>query len=184
MNFRLSATFLVIVLFAIRGIGAEVYFSPSTECEDRIVKAIKDSKQEIIVAVYSFNNRKIAEALKEAKKRGVAIQILTDSTQASQRSSLALPLVQEGFNLRLHSKYKIEHNKFAVFDRSLVGTGSFNWTGPASRSNSENCIFLTEADVVAKYRDRFSYLWSKNSQEASIARLKKLVKKSRQLSGH
>ena len=163
-------------------LGAEVYFSPSTECEDRIVKAIHESKQEIVVAVYSLNNRKIADSLREAKKRGVKIEILTDSIQAAQKSSLALPLLNEGFNLKLHSKYKIEHNKFAVFDNSLVETGSFNWTGPASRSNSENCIFLNETEVVKKYRERFTFLWEKNSKEASLVKVKKLIKKSRQLS--
>lgn len=159
----------------------EVYFSPSKDCEDRIVRAIQDSKREIVVAVYSINNRKIADSLREAKQRGIKIEILTDAVQAAQKNSLALPLLNEGFNLRLHSKYKIEHNKFAVFDGSLVETGSFNWTGPASRSNSENCIFLKDAEVVKKYRNRFTFLWEKNTRDASLVKAKKLLK-SRQLS--
>ena len=161
----------------------EVYFSPATDCENRIVRAIHESQKEVVIAVYSLNNRKIAEALREAKKRGLTIQILTDSTQAAQRSSLAIPLLQEGFNVKLHSKFKIEHNKFAVFDNGLVSTGSFNWTGPAARSNSENCIFLSEGEVVKKYRERFTFLWQTNSAEASGHRVNKLLKRNRQLSG-
>jgi phosphatidylserine/phosphatidylglycerophosphate/cardiolipin synthase-like enzyme len=163
--------------------ATEVYFSPSADCENRIVKAIQDSQKEILIAVYSLNNRKIAEALRGAKKRGLTIQVLTDSTQAAQRSSLAIPLLQEGFNVKLHSKFKIEHNKFAVFDNGLVSTGSFNWTGPASRSNSENCIFVFEEDVIKKYKNRFNFLWGTNSAEASSHRVQKLLKRNRQLSG-
>ncbi len=184
MVLKTGSLFFLWSLFAHFSLGTEVYFSPSSDCENRIVKAIQDSKKEIVIAVYSFNNHKIADSLREAKRRGVSIQILTDSTQASQKSSLALPLLNEGFNLKLHSKFKIEHNKFAVFDNGLVSTGSFNWTGPAARSNSENCLFLSEADVIIKYRERFSYLWRKNSPEASQARVKKLLKKARELSGY
>ena len=164
-------------------IGTEVYFSPSSDCENRIVKAIKESKKEVKIAVYSLNNHKIADAMREAKKRGVSFQILTDSTQAAQKNSLAIPLLNEGFSLKLHSKFKIEHNKFAVFDDSLVSTGSFNWTGTASRSNSENCVFLSESEVVKKYEERFNFLWDKNSLPASEARVKKLILKGRTVSG-
>lgn len=163
--------------------GTEVYFSPSADCENRIVKAIKESKKEIKIAVYSLNNHKIADAMREAKKRGVSLQILTDSIQASQKSSLALRLLNEGFDLKLHSKYKIEHNKFAVFDNALVSTGSFNWTGAAARSNSENCVFLSESDVVKKFSDRFKFLWQTNSLQASQAKVKKLSAKARGISG-
>lgn len=175
--------FMVLGGGSVRLRATEVYFSPSADCENRIVKAIQESQKEILIAVYSFNNRKIAEALRGAKKRGLTIQILTDSTQASQKSSLAIPLLQEGFNVKLHSKFKIEHNKFAVFDSGLVSTGSFNWTGPAARSNSENCIFVSEADIIKKYRDRFGFLWETNSAEASSHRVHKLLRRNRQLSG-
>ncbi|MFM8314746.1 MAG: phospholipase D-like domain-containing protein [Deltaproteobacteria bacterium] len=175
-----------VLFFAIseRGIAVEVYFSPSPDCENRIVKALSETQKEVKIAIYSLNNRKIVEALRQTKKRGISIQILTDATQASQKSSLVIPLIQEGFDLKVHSKFKIEHNKFAVFDSSLVSTGSFNWTGPASRSNSENCIFLTEADVIRKYQERFRFLWETNTLQASSVKVKKLMRRSRQLSGH
>ncbi|MSP19384.1 MAG: hypothetical protein EXR74_07420 [Bdellovibrionales bacterium] len=175
--------FLLSLFLPISSWGIEVYFSPSADCENRIVKAIQDSNKEIVIVVYSFNNLKLAEALRKAKKRGVSVQILTDYTQASHRNSLVLPLANEGFEVKLHSKFKIEHNKFAVFDNGLVGTGSFNWTGTASRSNSENCIFLTEVDVIQKYRDRFTFLWKKNTLQASEFKMKRLMQKNRAPSG-
>ncbi|MFM8269665.1 MAG: phospholipase D-like domain-containing protein, partial [Pseudomonadota bacterium] len=65
----------------------EVYFTPSKQCEDRIVSAIEASKTEVVAAVYSINNQRIVAALIEAKKRGVKVQVLTDRVQASQKNS-------------------------------------------------------------------------------------------------
>lgn len=161
--------------------STEVYFTPSPECEHRIVKAIEDSKADISVAIYSINNRKIVDALKAAKTRGVKVQILSDRLQAAQRTSKVLELLNSGMDIRVHSKHKIEHNKFAVYDGKLVSTGSYNWTGAASRSNSENCLFLDDVAVVAKYKERFSFLWEKNTADGSVAHLKKIQKKQRGL---
>lgn len=157
--------------------GLEVYFSPSPDCEKRIIGAIDDSKTEVIAAVYSINNVAISEALTRAKKCGVAIRLLTDYTQATQKSSQALALQKAGLDVRLHSKFKIEHNKFGVYDSKLVSTGSFNWTRPASESNSENCVFIDDVATITKFRDRFEFLWKENSSEASLAKIEKLNSK-------
>jgi len=173
--------FLGLVLCGI-SFSTEVYFSPSTDCENRIIKAIQDSQTEIVAAVYSINNRKIGEALVDAKKRGVKVRILTDYIQATQRTSRVLGMIDSGLDVRVNSKYKIEHNKYGVYDGKLVSTGSFNWTGVAARSNSENCIFVNEADVVTKYKERFEFLWSKNTADGSKYRVGKIRAKQRNIS--
>ncbi len=162
----------------------EVFFSPSTDCENKISQSIQNAKTEIVAAVYSINNIKIVDALIDAKRRGVKLRVLTDYIQANQKSSKVLELLNSGVAIRVHSKYKIEHNKFAVYDGKLISTGSFNWTGPAARSNSENCLFNDEAEVAKTYQSRFEFLWQKNSEEASKAKFAKIQKASRMPSGH
>ena len=79
-----------------------------------------------------------------------------------------MELYKYGVNIRVHSKNKIEHNKFAIFDGNVVSTGSYNWTNAASDKNSENCLFLIkEPDNINKYQKRFEELWSVNSEEKS-----------------
>ncbi len=155
----------------------EVYFSPSKDCENRIVQAINDSKKEVVAAVYSINNPRIVEALINAKKRGVKVQVLTDRVQASQKNSGVLALKTAGVDLKVHSKFKIEHNKFGVYDGALISTGSFNWTRPAADSNSENCLFLDEKEITNKYRSHFNHLWTLNSKEKSLAYIRRLGSK-------
>lgn len=147
--------------------SVEVYFSPSNACEESIVKMINGSRREIDVAVYSLNNADIVEALKEADRRGVKVRILTDRLQAAGRSSKVRELYRAGVNIRVHSKHKIEHNKFAVFDGETAVTGSYNWTEPATGKNSENCIFFHDGAAVAAFSERFVWLWSVNTKEKS-----------------
>lgn len=147
---------------------AEVFFSPSQKCENQLVELIDGSSQTIDAAVYSINNTNIVDALKKAHKRGVKIRILTDRMQASGKSSKVRELHDGGINIRVHSKHKIEHNKFAIFDGKTASTGSYNWTNPATKKNSENCVFFTDdVKVITDYQNRFNYLWQVNTKKAS-----------------
>ena len=143
-------------------------FSPSDRCEKSLLKLIDNAKERIDIAVYSINNTNLVEALKRAHKRGVKIRILTDRSQAGNKSSKAKDLHNEKLKVRVHSKFKIEHNKFAVFDGEKASTGSYNWTNPASKKNSENCVFFTDnQEVVDDYQNRFDYLWQINTKKSS-----------------
>lgn len=147
---------------------AQVYFSPSLKCENNIVKLIDNAQERIDAAVYAINNKDIVNAIKKAHKRGVKIRILTDRLQASNKSSKVKELYGFGVNIRVHSKHKIEHNKFAVFDGKKAVSGSYNWTEPASTKNSENCIFfIKNKEIVKDYQNRFDYLWKINTKQKS-----------------
>lgn len=146
----------------------KVFFSPSLKCETKIVDLINKSEERIDAAVYAINNDDIVCALKKAHDRGVKIRILTDRLQASNKSSKVRDLYNYGINIRVHSKFKIEHNKFAVFDGKIASSGSYNWTNPASDKNSENCIFfIRNRRAVREFQDRFNYLWRINTKTKS-----------------
>ena len=168
----------LLLLFSTTAFGKiEVYFSPSTDCEDKLVDLINNSTETIDVAVYSINNDNIVNALKKAQDRGVRMRVLTDRTQASGKSSKVRELYDSGVNIKVHSKHKIEHNKFAIFDGKMASTGSYNWTNPASNKNSENCVFfIEEQEVIAKYQERFDYLWEINTKNASDTWFNKVSK--------
>ena len=145
-----------------------VYFTPSLDCENQVIRLLDSAQNKIQIAVYSINNTQITQALLRAHERGIPIQILTDRTQASGKKASAPLLKKEGIDIKVHSKHRIEHNKFMVVDENTVITGSYNWTNPASLKNSENCLLVwNDADTVAKYVNRFEYLWLINSDKKS-----------------
>lgn len=146
----------------------EVAFTPSQDCENMIIERIDNARHSIVVAVYSINNVNIVGALERAYNRGIDLKILTDRLQASGKHSKVMDLYKYGINIRVHSKNKIEHNKFAVFDGEAVSTGSYNWTNPASSKNSENCLFLEQGEkAVTEYKNRFEELWMMNTEDKS-----------------
>lgn len=167
MHIFISILFLI---FSFTSAFAEsnAYFTPSLECENNLIKRIDNAQNSIDAAIYAINNKDVIKALKQAHKRGVKIRILTDRLQAGQRTSKVKDIHEYGINIRVHSKNKIEHNKFAVFDFKEVLTGSYNWTEPASKKNSENCIFINRnKKAVREYHDRFNYLWQINTRKSS-----------------
>ncbi len=159
--------FMLFSLFLSAGcLRAETYFSPGKGCENALVKYI-ETADTIDAAIYAINNDALVAALKRAYDRGAQIRILTDRLQASSKYSKVRELYQYGINIRVHSKYKIEHNKFAIFDDKKVFIGSYNWTNAASDKNSENCTFLPEAQTIQQYRAHFEVLWILNTPEKS-----------------
>ena len=62
--------------------GAEMVvqacFSPQGKCSAHILREIERAKKELLVAVYAFTSDDLASALVQAKKRGVAVQVVVD----------------------------------------------------------------------------------------------------------
>ncbi len=110
-----------------------------------------------------------------AKERGIKIRIVADKAQSKGKYSFVPKLQEAGFDVRIKKKVKIEHNKFGVFDKKFIITGSYNWTEAATKMNSEtegsarklknnknpsqNCITDKRKKIVAKYNKRFEELW-------------------------
>lgn len=144
------------------------FFTPSLDCERTIIELMDEAIESIDAAVYSISNKEITAAIKRAHDRGVKMRILTDKLQATGKYATARDLHAHGVNIRIHSKHKIEHNKFLVVDGQKLVTGSYNWTDSASNKNSENCLLVTRnKKVIAEYVERFEYLWEVNSKEKS-----------------
>lgn len=179
-------TFIVGAVFCIcftpnASAKTDVLFTPSLSCEYTIEKLIKGSKESLDIVVYAINNDRLVDAIKDAHKRGVKVRVLTDRLQAAVRGSKVVELHDFGVNIKVHSVNRIEHNKFAVYDKTRASTGSYNWTNPASKKNSENCLFITNnKSTVQKYQNRFDYLWRINKKSKSdIWFIRRSVKNSK-----
>ena len=158
---RLKALIIILLLTFTTQSQAltNVCFSPSTCCEDNIVELVNGSKDTIDIAIYAFTNQKIYDSLLQAKERGVKIRVVADKAQSKGKYSFVPKLQEAGFDVRIKKKVKIEHNKFGVFDKKFIITGSYNWTEAATKMNSENCVVDKRKKIVAKYDKRFEELW-------------------------
>ncbi len=137
-----------------------VSFSPYGHTENIILNFINNSNKEILLVMYNFTNKKIANSLLKAFYRGVNIKIILDGNVFKQKNFLIRYLVKNILNIRFNYLYKNMHNKFIIIDNNIVGTGSYNYTFSADHYNSENVIFLENTPkIILKYKKEFYKLW-------------------------
>jgi phosphatidylserine/phosphatidylglycerophosphate/cardiolipin synthase-like enzyme len=156
--------------------GAEMMvqtcFSPQGKCSTHIIREIESAKQELLVAVYAFTSDDLAGALAQAKKRGVTVQVIVDREfDRSNDNSKGKFLEGQKIAVRRiagvaakagEKDSGLMHQKFAVIDRRVVFTGSYNWTHSAESRNDENLLVFRDANPLAEeYRKAFLRLWER-----------------------
>ncbi len=140
----------------------DVLFSPRGSIKETIIKTISSSEETIDVTAFTFTSGDIAEALYNAKERGVKIRLVIDQRQDKRRYPVLEFLKEEGFDLQF-LKGNIGgsmNNTFAIFDGKLIVTGSYNWTEYSEKFNYENVIFIDDSDVIGKYKKEFDSLYN------------------------
>lgn len=129
----------------------EVHFSPKGGCTEAVVGELDAAKATILVQAYSFTSVPIAEALVEAHKRGVKIEVILDKSQRTEKYSSADFLRNAGIPVKIDGRHQIAHNKVMVIDDDAVITGSFNFTKAAEEQNAENLLVIRDTALAAKY---------------------------------
>ena len=135
----------------------EVAFTPGDDIAGLIVKHIDRAKSTVQVQAYLFTDRRIANALLAARKRGVEVEVIGD---AAQQQSGGLPhlraLDRAGARVYLNGTLAASHNKIVIVDgrfpAATVLTGSYNFTQAAQSKNAENVVVLSGNRAVT---DRF-----------------------------
>ena len=153
----------------------EVYFSLYDDPESIIIRSIDVAGESISIAMYTFTDREIAQAILRAKDRGVDIKIYLDRSQVNAKYSKSRCFVKNNIGVRISSNNYIMHNKFAVIDNKIVITGSYNWTASAGERNDENLLVVDDKDIIKKYQTQFSNLWD---NKYSTGRYQELIREA------
>lgn len=129
----------------------EVFFSPRGGCTEAIVSEITKAKKTILVQAYSFTSAPIAAALVAAHKRGVAVQVILDKSQRSEKYTSADFIAHAGIRTLIDDNHAIAHNKIIIVDGEVVITGSFNFSKAAEEKNAENLLVIRSRELASKY---------------------------------
>lgn len=154
--------------------AVQACFSPQDKCSFHILREIDGAKKELLVAVYAFTSDGLADALVRAKKRGVNVQVIIDREFDSRnQGSRGKFLEAQKIPVRRLSGGKLSnperdaglmHQKFAIVDRRVVFTGSYNWTHSADSVNDEHLLVFRDAGPLAEeFRRVFLVLWERKS---------------------
>ena len=138
----------------------EVAFSPRGNSLQLVLSTIQSAQKSIRVAAYSFTSNPVAEALRDAYKRGVDVKVVADKDGNSSRYSAVTFLANQGVPVRLNGRYPIMHHKFIVVDGMHLQTGSFSYSASAASKNAENVLVLRDVPVmVEQYEAEWQRLW-------------------------
>lgn len=136
-----------------------VHFSPGMECVEAIRRFISQAAHQLDVCVFTISDDRITDSLLAAHRRGVSIRLLTDNDKLYDRGSDIVQLHASGLPIRIDQTTDHMHHKFALADRRLVLTGSYNWTRSAATANLENLLITDDSTAVQRYSAEFDRLW-------------------------
>ncbi len=141
-------------------------FCPSPQCESLAISALDAATSRVDVAMYSFTNDALGDALVRAHERGVEVRVVVESQQDSSKYSEHAKLSAAGIPVRVDSNPQLMHHKFAVIDARFVVTGSMNWTANGVRENNENVLVIASPELNTQFEDEFESVWSVSVDEA------------------
>jgi len=146
------------------------YFSPDDDVRSVLLYLIAQETKSIRIAMFTFTEKKLAQALIDAQLRGVHVEIVVDQSNIYSAYNKLSLLYKGHVKLFVYNSSGIPkkgtslmHNKFTLFGnnilgKSLVCTGSFNFTRAAHRSNQENVLVLDDDLLVNRYGKKFEQL--------------------------
>ncbi len=140
-------------------LSPESHFAPGDDCPQRIIQLIHSAQQDLDICVFTITDDRIADAIIQAHGRGVVLRIITDNEKAFDLGSDVTRLQDAGIKVKVDQTPFHMHHKFALFDKQLLLTGSYNWTRGAARDNLENFIVTSERRHVEPFCAVFEKLW-------------------------
>lgn len=138
----------------------EAYFAPLQDCAQQLRQLFDEATSCVDVCVFTITDDSITRAILQAHRRGLAVRIITDDEKSWDRGSDIWELATAGVAVRLDGSEEHMHHKFAIFDRSLVVTGSYNWTRSASLRNQENIVLTDDRRLLKLFCAEFERLWT------------------------
>jgi phosphatidylserine/phosphatidylglycerophosphate/cardiolipin synthase-like enzyme len=94
------------------GSHVEIAFSPTDSIESRIISALGTADATIQVAMFTFTNDAIGDALIAARRRGVQVEVLLDGLAAGGLGGERDQLCAAGITVRVENWSGLLHNKY------------------------------------------------------------------------
>lgn len=163
----LSFLFIIIIITAIDADTAkvrQVFFTtpgPAVKGiinpEQGFINALRGARESVYGAFYDISSVKIADEFIAAHKRGIKIAVVTEKDNYSGQALTSM--IDAGIPVVKDNSPGLMHNKFAVIDRELLFTGSFNLTDSCSRRNNNNAILIRSDKLADIYLNEFNEMF-------------------------
>jgi phosphatidylserine/phosphatidylglycerophosphate/cardiolipin synthase-like enzyme len=156
---------------------AEIIFSPQPYEDShlaRVAELINDAEESVDIAMYSFSDHRIMDALEDAEDRGIEIRMIFEPARDERdegANTRSAELEEIGVDVRYINK--IMHHKFAIIDgprellsqnatdQGILVTGSGNWSNSAGTRYDENTVItFGNAELNMRFQKEFNHVWA------------------------
>lgn len=141
----------------------KAYFSPGEDCRQAILDQMKRCKSLLDICVFTISDNRIRDEIVNCYRRGVNVRIISDDDKSNDQGSDIEFLAEFGVSVAIDRTRHHMHHKFAIFDNTILMTGSFNWTRSATEFNHENILETNDGNMIAQYTDEYERLWKEFS---------------------
>jgi phosphatidylserine/phosphatidylglycerophosphate/cardiolipin synthase-like enzyme len=133
----------------------------ASEIVQALTTYIHQANHTIDVAGFEVDNKVITEALVGAVKRGLKVRLVTETSYLGESGVTALravsvPVVDD------QREGALMHDKFMVFDRKSVWTGSMNFTENCAYRNNNNGVFIDDERLAENYFTKFAWMFEQH----------------------
>lgn len=134
--------------------------------EEKLIRFIDSARASIHIASFEFDLTNVADALIAAKARGVDVRWVTDDEHGlgadddlghGQFAMLEAAGIEVRDDL---GRTAFMHNKFWIFDRQVVWTGSTNITRNGVYDQNNNVIVIHSPELAEVYEREFDEMWN------------------------
>lgn len=160
-----------------------LYMGPHTlgapdNLEETIIQFIEGAQKRLEIAIQEVDNWKIANAIIQAKQRGITTTVVLEGDYLKSYPGLRNPyreggslahnreimatMMRAGVNVKLDFNTSIFHQKFVVRDRQSVLTGSTNFTGTGVTKNLNHIFVIHDKKIARLYYREFKEIMQGN----------------------
>ena len=147
-------------------ISAQWAFTRAGQHPDRLLEStFAKARRTLDIAVYSLTDYNIVDAIVAAKKRGVAVRIITDREESKywyEKRELEY-LAKFGIPIKINTHSGLMHLKESIIDDQVVTTGSYNYSESASTKNDEVLVVLHDPTMAKAWEAAFNAMWNDRS---------------------
>jgi phosphatidylserine/phosphatidylglycerophosphate/cardiolipin synthase-like enzyme len=155
------------------GFPSGEHFSPGENLERLDYEVVRSAHHSIDIAMYAFTDRVLASAVIAAAQRGVQVRIYRDGGQYEEEEERAFRYGsttdmfrgQPNIHIRVKppSRWLLMHEKDVCADRSLLRTGSANWSQSGEKRQDNDSDYVADRQAIERFERNFEVLWNRRS---------------------
>ena len=129
----------------------ETHFAPYDDVPSRLLALASGALREILIDIYGFTFAPLMDVLIAKHLAGVLVRCVCDYSQAQGNAEKVQlqRLVDAGIDVLITESIHgaIDHSKYIVVDRQIVGFGSFNFSASAEKQDNTFSV-RNDADLI------------------------------------